>query len=415
MYSIQSKRIQIIGGTLLVAGSCIGAGMLALPISTGASGFFPSVFVLFATWIFMLSTGFLLLEVNLCLGEGANIVSMAEKTLGFPGKLIAWSTFLFLFYCLIVAYASSISNLFVGVSDRVFAFPLPNWLGSLLFFVLFGSFIYFGTSSVDYFNRLLMIGLVFSYFVFLVSGFEYIDYSLLSFSQWKYAPFVVPVTIVGFGFHQLVPTLTTYFKGDVPSLKKVIFLGSFLSLVVYVLWEALVLGIVPLGGENGLAQAMRNGEDATQVLLSTVQKSFLATAFQYFAFFALTTSFLGVALSFVDFLSDGFGIKKDRIGKFYLCIMVMSPPFLMSLLYPRIFLSALNYAGGFGAALLFGALPPMMVWSARYRKGMNTRHCLLGGKKALLLVFFFALAVIFFEFAQELGLSFLQAEAEGHP
>ena len=36
---------RIVGGTLLVAGTSIGAGMLALPVVTALGGFFPAFFI----------------------------------------------------------------------------------------------------------------------------------------------------------------------------------------------------------------------------------------------------------------------------------------------------------------------------------------------------------------------------------
>jgi len=46
MINQSSAPGNLLGGMLLVAGSCIGAGMLALPILTGLAGFIPSLFVL---------------------------------------------------------------------------------------------------------------------------------------------------------------------------------------------------------------------------------------------------------------------------------------------------------------------------------------------------------------------------------
>ena len=59
----------------------------------------------------------------------------------------------------------------------------------------------------------------------------------------------------------------------------------------------------------------------------------------------------------------------------------MLPPFFISLTYPGVFLTALDYAGGFGAALLFGVLPPLMLWSARYGDKRTSERCFPGGKK----------------------------------
>ncbi|HUD01475.1 MAG TPA: aromatic amino acid transport family protein, partial [Rhabdochlamydiaceae bacterium] len=52
----------VVGGTLLIAATTIGVGMLGLPIATGPGGFVPATFVYILTWFFMLCTGLLLLE-----------------------------------------------------------------------------------------------------------------------------------------------------------------------------------------------------------------------------------------------------------------------------------------------------------------------------------------------------------------
>ena len=90
---------------------------------------------------------------------------------------------------------------------------------------------------------------------------------------------------------------------------------------------------------------------ATHSLTSIVGSPRVTTAAQAFAFFAIVTSFLSVSLSFVDFLADGLGIEKNRTGKVILCTLTLGPPFGFALLYPKIFLVALNYSGAFGAVV----------------------------------------------------------------
>ena len=58
----RSSQISVI---FLVGGTCIGGGMLALPVSTSLVGFLPSLVVMTLAWIFMTCTGLLILEVNL--------------------------------------------------------------------------------------------------------------------------------------------------------------------------------------------------------------------------------------------------------------------------------------------------------------------------------------------------------------
>ena len=87
-----------IGGALLVAGTAIGAGMLALPVVPGMGGFRPATLIFLICWIFSACTGLLLLEICLWMPNDANIISMAHHLLGPIGKVAAWLLYIFLFY-----------------------------------------------------------------------------------------------------------------------------------------------------------------------------------------------------------------------------------------------------------------------------------------------------------------------------
>ena len=116
-----------LGGILLISGSCIGAGMLALPIITGLGGFFSSIITLFICWIFMTFTGLLLLEINSWFTQRSNLVSMAGNSYGFAGRIISWILYLFLFFSLIVAYISGCGNIISSAIENIFSlliFPL---------------------------------------------------------------------------------------------------------------------------------------------------------------------------------------------------------------------------------------------------------------------------------------------------
>lgn len=363
-YSI--RKGSILGGVLLVAGCCIGAGMLGLPVLSALAGFNPSLLMFFVSWVYMATTGMLLLEVNLWFSEEVSIVSMAERTLGFTGKAFSWFVFLFLFYSLMVAYAAASGSLVADFIKELVGIQAPHWIGSLLISALFGILIYLGTHAVDQFNRLLMIGLIAAYAFLIYMGASYVNPTYLEHHDWTQIGYIVPAMIVSFGFHNLVPSLTTYFKRDIKPLRLVIIIGSAVPLLIYIVWQWLILGIVPFEGEGGIKAALDHGEMATQALRAAVGSSIILKIAEAFAFFAIVTSFLGVALSFVDFLADGLKIAKTNKGKALLCFLALAPPFVFALIYPTIFLSALNYAGGLGAVSLFGILPALMVWRGRY-------------------------------------------------
>jgi tyrosine-specific transport protein len=168
------------------------------------------------------------------------------------------------------------------------------------------------------------------------------------------------------------------------------------------MWEWLILGIVPIEGEGGFREALTQGNMATRALRNAVGASWIVDLAEYFAFFAIVTSFIGVALSLVDFLSDGLKVKKDRKGKIFLCFLTLAPPFLLSLLFPNIFLKALSYAGAFGAVILFGILPALMVWSGRYVKKIGAYPQVPGGKVSLILIILFSLGVFTLEIVHQI-------------
>lgn len=388
--STQVKSGSLPGAILLIAGCCIGAGMLGLPVISALAGFKPSMAMFVLSWLFMTTSALLLLEVNIWFSTEVSLISMAGRTLGIGGKLISWLCFLFLFYALGVAYIAGGGELAANFVQEFANISIPNWVGSFVISLLFGLFVYLGTRAVDLFNRLLMAGLITTYLLLVVLGAPHVKSENLQYVNWKSAGFVLPVMIISFGFHNLIPSLSTYLQWDIKRLRLAIISGSALALGIYILWEWLILGLVPVNRNGNIQQVLSEGEMATQFLKDAAGSSWVLNVTQYFAFFAIVTSFLGNSLSFVDFLADGLNIRKTQLGKLFLCFLVIIPPFIFSLIYPHIFLSALNYAGAFGAVILFGILPALMVWSGRYYKNLGQMHLVPGGKWTLASIICFA-------------------------
>lgn len=395
-----SSSGSILGGTLLIAGCCIGAGMLGIPVMSALAGFQPSVTMFLLAWVFMVTTAFLLLEVNLWFTEDISIITMAGYTLGKIGQAIAWAIFLFLFYSLLVAYVAASGALFSDIIFGLFDTKLPQWIGSLVFTLLLAIMLYIGTRAVDRLNRLLMAGLIAAYITLVFVGAPYVEPVLLQHHDWSQAAFALPILLISFGFHNLIPSLTTYLGHNIKHLRITLLLGSIIPLFVYLVWEWLILGLVPIEGQGGFREALDQGQMATQTLQAVAGIPWVVNVAQAFAFFAIVTSFIGVALSFVDFLADGLKIKKDPSGKAILCSLVLLPPFFFAFIYPQIFLMALNYAGGIGTVILFGILPALMVWSGRYVQKIKGARLVPGGKITLLLVIVFSVAIMLLQLAE---------------
>ena len=377
-----SQSGSLFGGILLVVGTCIGGGMLALPVITSLSGFLPSMVMYLLCWAFMAATGLLMLEVCQWMKDESNLVSMAEKTLGAPGKFVAWGVYLFLFYCLTIAYVAGTGNMMT----LFFGQALAGWKGSFVFILLFAPFVYSGARIVGPLNTLLMVGLGGTYIAFLVMGYPYVNPENLKHSNWLLSGIALPVAFTSFAYQGIIPTLSNYMGRDFKKTRTAILVGSFLPFVAYMIWEWLILGIVPTYGPDGLAVALQQGENAIQPLKNFIQNPAVFAVGQWFAFFALTTSFFGVTLGLLDFLSDGLKIEKTASGKLFLCCLIFLPPLFIASVNPNIFLTALDYAGGFGCAILLGLLPILMVWRGRYHLGFDSNKILPGGRIVLALL-----------------------------
>ncbi len=368
--------------------------MLALPVLTAAGGFIPAVVIHFACWLFMAATGLLLAEVFLWNKEESNLVTMATMTLGVSGKILAWILYLFLFYSLSIAYVSGGGNLVNDVVEAIWSKKLLVGLAPLIFTFIFAPFVFIGAKVTSRLNLVLMFGLFISFFLFVVLGAAHVKASLLTRSNFALALLATPVTFTSFAFQGIVPTLTTYLGRDKGKVRTVIFFGTLIPFLIYLIWEWLILGVVPL---EGLSEAMKCGQTALFPLKNYLQIPWLFQIGEFFAFFAIVTSFLGVTLGLFDFLSDGLKIKKTFNGRLFLALLVFLPPLAFAMTNPCLFLSALQYAGGLGCALLLGLLPILMAWRGRYVLGFKNQIMLGGGKpllSLLLLFIVFELAVI---------------------
>jgi tyrosine-specific transport protein len=116
---------------------------------------------------------------------------------------------------------------------------------------------------------------------------------------------------------------------------------------------------------------------------------------RFFSFFAIVTSFLGVALGLADFLTDGFKIKKTWEGRLVACALTFIPPLIFVFTYQRGFYLALEHAGAF-VAILLGILPCLMAWKLKSAPFYQS----VMGKTLLLSIMIFSLLVVIIDLLQ---------------
>ena len=160
----------------------------------------------------------------------------------------------------------------------------------------------------------------------------------------------VAILFTSFGYHVVLPSVAEYIQYNRRRLYSAIIVGSFMTLLVYLVWQFLVIGTIPVVGAGGLEEAFEKALPVTFCLERFGHPSIDIIA-ALFSFFAIATSFLGVGLSLVDFLKDGLS-KRNYGGLAPALFLALVPPALFWITYPRAFIIALNYAGWFVLLLL---------------------------------------------------------------
>lgn len=385
---------RVLSAIFLVAGTCIGGGMLALPVATGVGGLIPSLTIMAFCWFIMTISALLLLEASLWMEEGVHVITMVSRLLGAPGRWVSWLLYLFICYASLVAYTAGGGVQIANVFNYYLNIPLSKELGAVLFLVVFGIIVDLGSEKVGRINAILFIAMITAYFALVGIGVDEISASNFDQVNWSSALLAIPLTLTTFSFQTMAPSLTPYLKRNHAALRWAVIGGTTLTFIVYAIWQVLILGIVPVEGPHGLQEALRLGEPPTQFLREHVDGKWVYEIAEFFAFFAVVTSFLGIGLGLVDFLSDGLKVEKKGLGKLFLGALIIIPTLIFATQFERIFLVALELSGGIGDAILNGMIPVLMVWVGRYHLGLTGTFQIGGGRK--LLVFTFALFLFAF-------------------
>ncbi|MFB9996233.1 MULTISPECIES: tyrosine transporter TyrP [Providencia] len=367
--------------------------MLAMPIAAAGNGFMVSLAMLLGLWALMCYTALLLVEVYQHESHETGIGSVAQRYLGAGGKFITGFSMMFLMYALTAAYVTGAGEIITSNLKGSFSVEMADWLGIVIFTVIGGGVVCFGTSSVDFINRILFAAKIIFLVIILALMLPHVEQvNLLSSPTEKILILAaIPVFFTSFGFHGSVPSIVKYMGGNVKKLRLIFIVGSAIPLVAYILWQIATLGSIGTHTFVGILaeNAGLNGLlDAIKKVAQSSQTEFVA---QMFMSLALATSFLGVALGLFDFLADLFKRSDNASGRIQTGLITFLPPLIFALFYPKGFVMALGYAA-IALSVLALLLPSAMALKSRHAN--PRKYQVLGGTPALFIVFLCGIAVI---------------------
>ncbi|EKO3582254.1 amino acid permease [Vibrio metschnikovii] len=384
-------KSKLLGSSLIIAGTTIGAGMLALPLASAGLGFSTALVIMLGLWALMAFTALLMVEIHQYSSQDATLHTLAKEILGTKGKWMATFAMLFLFYSLCAAYIAGGGGQFTQRISEFTGFTISAPTGTLLFTVIVAAVVTIGTATVDKVNRLLFAGKIIAMIMVLTFLAPNVTESYLLSMPLGQGLIIasIPVIFTSFGFHGSIPAIVNYLDGHTPSLRKAIVFGSAIPLIIYILWQLATLGVV------SQAELVQNSGLSALIgtLARSAHQSGLGSMIGIFADLALLTSFLGVSLGLFEFMGDTLRKKGAGVNRFVASVATFTPPLLFALFYPQGFIMALGYAA-IALAVLAIFLPIAMVVRVRSQSSSPEYYQVIGGKPALMITGVIGLLIV---------------------
>ena len=403
-----TKNPSLLGGSMIIAGTAIGAGMLANPTSTAGIWLVGSVGVLIYTWFCMTTSGLMLLEANLHYPTGASFDTIVTDLLGKRWNIVNGLSVAFVLYILTYAYITSGGSITENAINSLGIIQISRSMGSLVFCLVLAIFVWFSTKAVDRLSTILIGGMIISFFLSTTGLLTSVNGATLLDNQDANAPghlpyllTALPVCLVSFGFHGNVPSLVKYYNRDGQKVMRSIFIGTFLALFIYILWQMAVQGNLP---RKEFAPVIAKGGDVAALLdalSSYININYIEIALNFFAYMAIASSFLGVTLGLFDYIADLLKFSDTPWGRAKTALVTFAPPLLLSLQFPYGFVAAIGYAGL--AATLWAAIVPALLVRASRKKFPHATYKVYGGNGMIYFIIIFGLLNIFTQIGIQLG------------
>ena len=379
------KTPSLFGGAMIIAGTVIGAGMLANPTATSGVWFTGSLIVLLYTWFSMLSSGLMILEVNTHYPHGASFDTMVKDLLGPIWNVINGIAVAFVLYLLTYAYIFVGGDLTAKGLGGALGVKIPLTVGQLSFFLIFATCVWASARLVDRFTSILIGGMVLT-FIWATGGLiAEAKLPVLFDTQapsgtpyWIYISAALPVCLASFGFHGNVSSLLKYFKGDAPKVAKSLWAGTLIALVIYVLWQIAIQGNLPRSEFAPVIATDGQVSVLIEVLSKFVQTGSMAAILSFFSYMAIATSFLGVTLGLFDYIADIFKWDDSVSGRTKTAALTFLPPLVSCLLFPTGFVTAIGYVG-LVATVWTCFLPSLLLLRSRQKFGKGKNYTVYGG------------------------------------
>jgi tyrosine-specific transport protein len=345
-----------IGAIMLVAGTAIGSGMLALPITLAKLGIIPAILLMIFTSLITYYSALINLELHLQ-SDSEQIFSLGKLARHFSGpkaEMVGSISITLLSISLLAAFiyagSSVTGKLIYYWTDEAYT------SGSVIFFYSFYTIIILMLPIifVDYINRLMFLGLIWVTFSIISKLGISIDWNMVPKSSvsadillWSSA---LPVVFTSFGFQGSIPSIVDYCGKNKKNLKTIFFWGSLLPVIVYLSWTIVVLLVIYQKNPEFYTKMTLNHVEVSDLIQQLSLVSDLASVkliSWWISFFAILTSVIGVGIGLVSSLEQQLKepMSTRNQSLFTYPLIAVVPAAIIAYKVPNAFITVLGFAG----------------------------------------------------------------------
>ena len=358
---------KLLNSIFLISGTAIGAGLIALPLTSVNLGTNILVAIIFFMVFVAYKTSMMTVDLNVANGKSASIVDLSRSISGEKAFIISMISFYTLSFSLLSVYFSGIANTLSSFFDFNDNFIIII-CGFLLFFILNLKY-----SAFSKLNSILVVSLL----VIILSAIIQIhtkETSIMtsvyvvpqSISASEIIAFL-PIIFTSFGVQNICSHIFESLNKDRGKIKIAFLIGILIPAVVYIIWNSCVFENI-LAGDVQFFQKLQNHQilvgKLIQFLCKSSENMYMEIFFKILSLFAIITSAVGI----------GLGLKKSieesvTSSKYMASAVVCGIPVALCMAVPNAFINILSFGGMI--ATVFVIFVPYYLLKKRLKQRMD--------------------------------------------
>ena len=346
------KGLSALDGALIISGTSVGAGMLALPIAFQDIGLVLSCAVLLCLGAFNLVSFLLIVELMARADQPLHLPRLIERYVGPKASLLMSLAISISVYGALTAY------LLLGAGAINSLTGIPAVIGMLAYFIVASVIVWYGIWWLRNAERVMFTFAIALIGVLLFAALPNVGPApgIVSLAT---LPAAFGVAFFAYSAHQLIPSVGNRMGRKYGEFAKAVAFGLIVPVVIYTVWTLILVWAIPL---PLLAEARANGDAVIAPLakLSHWSETLVGGTFNpilvigsVYVLFATITSFIGLGFCLADALQDAYREWWHTPLKRSTAVVAVVVPGLAFALYdPRALLRVLEVTGAYSVCTI---------------------------------------------------------------